>query len=72
MLGQMERKLSTSAKSEAAARMSRERLSRNIIDTGQKLQRPLSAQTRYGFATPVPTRPLGGRFSRLVGTGRGG
>lgn len=41
MLGQLERRFSASAESEAAARMSARQLSHHIVDTGHKLQRPL-------------------------------
>jgi two-component system, OmpR family, sensor kinase len=67
MLGQLERRFSASAESEAAARMSTRRLGRHSIDTGGKLPEPISVIRGFAGAYRQRGRPSTGECDRMMG-----
>ncbi len=66
LLGQIEHRFSASATSEAAARTSTLRLSRDILETGHKLQRPLSVIHGFTEYYRQRGRLSPGEFDRMM------
>jgi two-component system OmpR family sensor kinase len=67
MLGQIERRFSVNAESEAAARMSARRLGRHVIATGHKLRRPLGVIRGFAGHYREQGRLSTGELDRMMG-----